>query len=104
MNEQLKAIEFKRGKVYGDPAESHTNIGLTWTGLIQQHYGIHLDHPIPNYLVAQMMVSFKMQRSTRVFKVDNYDDAHIYTDFAQRFQQPKPKCPPTPSSPLSGPL
>lgn len=99
MDQKLKTLEKKRGRVYGDPAESHTNIGLTWTGLVQQHYGIQLNHPIPNYLVAQMMVTFKMQRSARVFKADNYDDAHVYCDFARRFQQPKQACNPTPSSP-----
>lgn len=77
----------ERGKVYGDPFESHKNIGLCWTGLIQQHYGITLEHTVPPELVAQMMVSFKMQRAARVFKADNYLDAHAYTDFAEDFQQ-----------------
>lgn len=52
MTPKLKKLEAKRGEVYGDPALSHTNIGLAWTGLIQQHYGITLAHPIPNYLVT----------------------------------------------------
>lgn len=77
----------ERGKVYGDPYQSHQNIGLAWTGLIQQHYGIKLDHPLPASLVAQMMVQFKMQRSARVFHADNYIDAHAYTKFAEEFQQ-----------------
>ena len=78
----------ERGKVYGDPKESHTNIGLTWTALIQQHYGITLEHPIPPELVAQMMVCFKMQRAAKVFKDDNYDDAAAYLKFAREFQCP----------------
>lgn len=76
----------ERGKIYGDPAQSHTNIGLTWTALIQQHYGIVLDHPIPNYVVAQMMVQFKVQRSARVFHGDNFVDAEAYLRFAREFQ------------------
>lgn len=76
----------ERGKIYGDPRESHANIGLSWTGLIQQHYGIKLDHPLPPSLVAQMMVAFKMQRAARVYHADNYVDAHAYTQFAEEFQ------------------
>lgn len=87
MNSDLQKLEADRGKVYGDPSHSHTNIGLSWTALIQQHYGITLDHPLPNWLVAQMMVNFKMQRSSRVFHQDNYDDAEVYADFARRFQE-----------------
>lgn len=83
----LKRLEAERGKVYGDPKLSHTNIGLSWTALIQQHYGVTLDHPIPPELVALMMTTFKCQRSARVFKQDNYDDVHVYASFAERFQK-----------------
>lgn len=76
----------ERGKVYGDPRLSHINIGLSWTGLIQQHYGIELPHPLPPELVAQMMVTFKMQRAARVFHADNYADAEVYMGFAEAFQ------------------
>jgi hypothetical protein len=77
----------ERGKIYGDPHDSHENIGLSWTGLIQQHYGLRLDHPLPASLVAQMMVAFKMQRAARVFHADNYTDAHAYARFAEQSQQ-----------------
>ena len=82
----VAAVIEERGKVYGDPLRSHENIGLAWTGLVQQHYGIQLDHPLPASLVAQMMVVFKMQRSARVFHGDNYVDAEAYTRFAREFQ------------------
>lgn len=90
MSSESKVAETiaERGKVYGDPRQSLGNIGLSWTGLIQQHYGITLDHPIPAALVAQMMVTFKMQRAARVFHADNYVDAHAYTKFAEDFQSP----------------
>ena len=78
----------ERGKVYGDPELSHTNIGLSWTGFLQQHYGIELDHPLPSFLVAQMMVVFKMQRAARVYHADNYVDAKAYAKFAEEAQQP----------------
>lgn len=87
--EELKALESERGKVYGPPLLSFNNIGLSWTALIQQHYGISLPAPLPPALVAQMMVAFKNQRSARVHKSDNYADLHVYADFADRFQQGK---------------
>lgn len=83
----VDAVIEERGKVYGDPYQGHQNIGLAWTAMIQQHYGMDLDHPIPAALVAQMMVVFKMQRSARVFHADNYLDAAAYAEFAEDFQQ-----------------
>lgn len=87
MNDIVKETIDERGKVYGDPKDSHTNIGLSWTGLLQQHYGIKLDHPLPCWLVAQMMVAFKVQRSARVYKEDNYIDLEAYKRFAGEWQQ-----------------
>lgn len=81
----------ERGKIYGDPQSSHANIGHSWTGLIQQHYGITLDHPLPDFLVALMMTTFKAQRSARVFSADNYIDLSAYAKFAQDFQKPTEK-------------
>lgn len=88
MTDNLHKLAEERGKVYGDPLQSHTNIGHSWTGLIQQHYGIELNHPIPPELVALMMVTFKAQRSCRAFKPDNYDDLAVYAEFARTFQDP----------------
>ena len=83
-----KTIE-ERGKIYGDPALSHENIGLAWTGLIQQHYQIRLEHPIPSWLVSLMMVDFKASRSARVFHEDNFVDLRAYCKFAEQDQKPK---------------
>ena len=77
----------ERGKIYGDPALSHQNIGLCWTAAIQQHYQIKLDHPLPDWLVELMMVQFKVQRSCRVFHADNFVDAKAYLKFAEADQQ-----------------
>lgn len=76
----------ERGKVYGDPCLSHVNIGLAWTGMIQQHYGLRLDHPLPPWLVELMMVQFKCQRAARVYHADNFVDAHAYLQFAEAGQ------------------
>lgn len=90
--EQLGIVErtiAERGQVYGDPRQSHTNIGLAWTGLLQHHYGITLDHPIPPEIVALLLVQLKVSRSARVFKTDNYTDLHAYAQFAEEFQKQK---------------
>ena len=76
----------ERGKIYGDPAMSHTNIGLSWTGLLQQHYGQELSHPIPGWLVELMMCAFKIHRSSRVYHEDNYTDLAAYARFAREDQ------------------
>ncbi len=78
----------ERGKIYGEQALSHENIGLAWTGLIQQHYGLKLEHPLPSWLVTLMMVSFKAQRAARVYHEDNFTDLRAYTDFTQEIQAP----------------
>lgn len=77
----------ERGKIYGDPALSHHNIGLSWTGLIQQHYGMKLDHPLPDWLVELMLVAFKVHRAARVYHSDNYVDARAYLKFAEEDQR-----------------
>ncbi len=85
---QVQATIAARGKVYGDPKDSHTNIGLAWTGLLQQHYGLTLDHPLPARLVELMMVQFKCQRAALVYHADNYVDAHAYLQFAEEAHKP----------------
>jgi len=77
----------ERGKVYGPPKHSHDNIGLCWTGIIQQHYGITLDYPLPAHLVELMMAQFKIQRAARVYHADNYVDVAAYLKFAETDQQ-----------------
>lgn len=77
----------ERGKVYGDPSLSHENIGLAWTGLIQQHYQIRLPHALPDWLVELMMVQFKANRSARVFHEDNFVDLRAYSGFAEEDQK-----------------
>lgn len=77
----------ERGKVYGEPHLSHKNIGLSWTGKIQQHFGFELPHPLPASLVEQMMVDLKLNRAARVFHADNYLDAAAYLRFAEDSQQ-----------------
>lgn len=82
-----EAVIAERGKVYGDPELSHQNIGLSWTGLLQQHYQLRLPYPLPAWLVELMMVSFKIHRASRVFHEDNFVDARCYGKFAEEHQR-----------------
>jgi len=86
-NEIQRKVIAARGVVYGEPHRSHENIGLAWTGLIQQHYGIALAHPIPPWLAELMLASFKIHRSARVFHADNFVDCRAYLSFAQHGQE-----------------
>ena len=82
-----KTVE-ERGLIYGEPELSHENIGLAWTGLLQQHYGLRLDHPLPAWLVELMMAAFKIHRAARVFHEDNYMDLEAYAlRFAKEHQR-----------------
>ena len=76
----------ERGKVYGDPHLSHTNIGLAWTGILQSHFEMELPHAIPASVVELMMVDLKVIRSARFRKDDTYVDAHAYLGFAENSQ------------------
>lgn len=83
-----EAVIAERGKVYGDPELSHENIGLNWTGMIQQHYQVRLPYPMPAWLVELMMAGFKIHRSARVFHEDNYVDLEAYAlRFARNHQR-----------------
>lgn len=86
MTDTVTATIQQRGTIYGEPHHSHRNIGLAWTGLIQQHYGITLDHPLPDFLVELMMTSFKVHRSARVYHPDNFVDLAAYARFAEHAQ------------------
>lgn len=83
---RLKKVLRRRQKIYGPPASNHANIGLAWTGLLQQHYGITLPHSIPNWLVELMLVELKVNRSARVYHHDNYIDMVAYAGFARLHQ------------------
>ena len=82
-----KTIE-ERGKTYGEPQESMRNIGVAWTAILQQHYGIKLEHEIPAWVAANMLVAFKLQRTLKGWHEDNYIDAEAYLRFAKEGQKP----------------
>ena len=68
---------------YGDTVFNHTQIGLLWTALLQEHYKLELDHPIPADMACLMMAGMKLIRAcwaTYIF--DTYLDAAVYAQFA----------------------
>lgn len=77
-------IRQDREKQYGQSsADNHRNLGLAWTALIQQHYGIQLDHPIPASLAATMNAAQKSQRQARnPEKTDTLADLRNYATIA----------------------
>lgn len=77
----------ERSSIYGPPVESFNNIGLAFTAILQQHYGLTFDHPIPGWLASLMLAQFKNQRAARVFHADNYVDGHAYLRFAEEGQR-----------------
>jgi len=86
MNEKEKKIFEERGSLYGEGTEAHTNLGLIWTGLIQNHYRIKLPYPLPPDLVLLMFVGSKANRAAchTTLLDDNYDDGKIYMEMARK--------------------
>lgn len=79
-----KKIYVERKKRYGDHLHGHKNLGLLWTGLLQNHYGIRLAHPIPASLAELMMAANKLNRAAVNPKwKDNYHDGRIYLTLAE---------------------
>ena len=78
-------IRRQRGAQYGNADESHENTGLVWTGLIQNHYGIKLDHPLSASLVEIMMAGNKLNRmvTPNDMQDDDYLDGRVYIQLAR---------------------
>lgn len=78
-------IHAERGNSFGDGTEGHTNLGLEWTGIIQNHYKMRLPYPIPPDVVLLMMAASKINRAAcpTPIRDDNYDDGAIYIEMAR---------------------
>lgn len=72
----------ERYEVYGDPIESHANIGRAWAATLSQYFGTPMKD-IPADVVAVMFVQFKALRSVKAFKPDNYQDLRTYGTIAE---------------------
>jgi len=69
-----------RAAAYGDASITHANLGLYWTGILQQHFGIELDHPVPADVVLLMLAANKINRAVLPTsgKLDDYVDLRNY--------------------------
>lgn len=87
LNEQEQKVFVSRQKRYGTFVQAHKNLGLLWTGLIQNYFGIELSEPIPSHLVLLMMVASKLNRAAAekglLVDEENYDDGKIYLEMAK---------------------
>jgi len=85
--EKVQKIFDARQARYGTFIKAHENLGLEWTGIIQNHFRIKLPRPIPSHVVLLMMVASKLNRAVAEELLpdqDNYIDAKIYTAMAQK--------------------
>lgn len=67
---------------YGDAGESHRLLGHSWTALLEKHYGIELDHPIPSHVVLLMQAENKIHRAVQSAKKDDFVDGRNYIRLA----------------------
>lgn len=84
--EDRAELRRQRNALYGDPQRSMENLGLLWTGILQDHFQIRLPHMIPSYITSAMMAAFKLGRSVRPFQkntTEDYTDLRNYLDFSQ---------------------
>ena len=83
--EDQKIFDVRQAR-YGTFIEAHENLGLEWTGIIQNYFRIKLPRPIPSHVVLLMMVASKVNRAAAEELLpdqDNYIDAKIYAVMAQ---------------------
>jgi hypothetical protein len=83
-DERLKHLRETREAVYGDAAGNHECTGMLWTAILQYHYRIKFDHPIPPHIVCLLLGAMKVERAAAPFEFhqDNYDDAVNYVRMA----------------------
>lgn len=80
--DKVDALLEERGKVYGDPVETHVKIAQVWSGIIG--YNIQ-----PNE-VPLMMIGLKLVRAQQSPEYpDSYDDIEGYTRIAKMFPELK---------------
>lgn len=92
-SDPLRTLRTERAKVYGDARESHANIGKAW-GAALERAGYIVGQPVPEHLVAAMMVMLKVLRgitSGGEHRQDSYDDAKVYVDFVSEFHPARPR-------------
>jgi hypothetical protein len=85
LSPQERRVQRERARQYGDHVHGHANLGLLWTALLQNHYGIQLSHPVPASLAELMMAANKLNRAATPTPghPDDYRDAAIYVRLSE---------------------
>ena len=75
----------ERNALYGDATKGHANLGLCWSGILQNHYGIRLSHPIPASVVLLMLSANKINRAVLPTsgKLDDFVDMRNYARLSE---------------------
>lgn len=90
MKDEHEDLIAERGKIYGDPKESHEAIATLWSGWLQSRYGVAL--PLDAEDAAMMLHLMKCARIGRALQQetayqDNWNDGEVYWNFAKQFEQ-----------------
>ncbi|HKP00895.1 MAG TPA: DUF6378 domain-containing protein, partial [Nitrospiraceae bacterium] len=75
----------ERSDKYGPPDTSYYHLANIWTQLLENHYGMKLEHAIPPRVAALMMVAVKTLRATSSPALDNHVDLAAFNQFAAEF-------------------
>lgn len=90
--DRLEGIMKERDAVYGDASRILSNTGLAVTALIQQHYGIVLDHPLPVHIMCEINILIKVMRVANPgFHRDSLDDQIGYAKLALQVSEEESK-------------
>lgn len=82
LSKQEQKIFDERQKRYGNYIDAHENLGMIWTGILQNFYRTKLPTTIPSHIVLLMMVASKLNRvaAENLVNDENYDDGKIYLE------------------------
>lgn len=71
---------------YGDSNEGLYNLGMKWTALLQNYFGVRLPHLIPADIVCLMLADLKSIRASKQKKCnpDHYADGRNYFTLAEK--------------------
>jgi hypothetical protein len=86
LTKKQQRIHNQRTKDYkSDGVTNLRDIGLIWTGILQEFFHTELPVVIPTHIVAVMMAAVKLSRiAGGVYKDDNYIDAIVYLEISQK--------------------
>lgn len=93
MDKKEQEIQKEREKRYGGKTTfNHENLGIIWTGILQNYFRIKLPAIIPAHIVLLMFSASKINRAVSEVGIpdnDNYDDGKIYLELAKNAKKEK---------------